>query len=197
MKMGNLIYIVVAMVVLALPLEASNSRVEFDAQVGTTIAKLNREAVSIEGAMRLAELIQGEFGTPVNELQWAMENGYSWGEITAFAYIRATNGRTLSELGSELGSAQARADLWTYTEKAGMNSAKMAHALEAFLKQAEKDRNSRIFQRMRTTRQASPMPDLGNGFGLFQEALDFRQVNTPGPTKIHTVGPTAVAKGDQ
>jgi hypothetical protein len=193
MKLGNLIYIVVVVVVLALPLEASNTRTEFDAQVGTMIAKLNREAATIDGAMRLAELIQGEFGTPVNEMQWAMENGYSWGEITAFAYIRATNGRTFSELGG----AHAGADFWTYTEQAGMNSTKMVHALESFLKNAEKDRNSRIFARMRNTRRLSPMPDLGNGFGLFQEALDFRQVNTPGPTKIHTVGPTTLAKGDQ
>jgi hypothetical protein len=193
MKMGNLIYVVVAMVGLALPLDAANSRTEFDAQVGATIAKLNREAVGTDEAMRLAELIQGEFGTPLDELQWAVENGYSWGEIAAFAYIRATNGRSFSELGG----AKAGADLWTYTEKAGMNSTKMAYALEMFLKQAEKDRNSRIFERLRTARRSSRIPDLGNGFGLFQDALDFRQVNTPGPTKIHTVGPTALAKGDQ
>jgi hypothetical protein len=59
--------------------------------------------------------------------------------------------------------------------------------LESFLKRTEKERNSRIFHRLRVSRRIPPMPDLGSGFGLFQEALDFRRIDSPRPTKIHSV----------
>src|SRR5438093_641894 len=40
------------------------------------------------------------------------------------------------------------------------------------------------------------LADLGSGFGLFQEALDFRHIDSPRPTKIHDV-PGDLAKGDK
>jgi hypothetical protein len=66
-----------------------------------------------------------------------------------------------------------------------MNCDKMAVSLSSFMKQAEHERNSRIFERLRASRRIPPLPDLGSGFGLFQEALDFRRIESPGPVKIH------------
>jgi hypothetical protein len=77
-----------------------------------------------------------------------------------------------------------------------MTADKMARNLESFLKMAEKERNTRIFQRLRVSRRIQPMPDLGSGFGLFQEALDFRRIDVPRPTKDHTAV-SGKAKGDQ
>ena len=175
------------------PLEAAGPRADFDSQVSNSIERLNREAADSGGAMRIAGLIQAEYATPVEDLQWAVDHQLPWGEIVAFAYIQATNGRSFPELGS----ANAQTDFWTYTEKAGMNSDKMAHSLKQFLKRAERERNSRIFEQMRTTRRASRMPDLGSGFGLFQDALDFRRIeDSPRPTKVYTVG-GGLSKGEQ
>jgi hypothetical protein len=72
----------------------------------------------------------------------------------------------------------------------------MAHSLERFLKRTERERNSRIFDRLRASRRIHPLPDLGSGFGLFQEALDFRRIDSPRPTKIHD-GPGVVTKGEK
>jgi hypothetical protein len=52
------------------------------------------------------------------------------------------------------------------------------------------------YERLRASRRVHPMPDLGNGFGLFQEALDFRHIDIPAPTKIHDL-PGELAKGGQ
>jgi hypothetical protein len=77
-----------------------------------------------------------------------------------------------------------------------MSCEKMAHALKNFYKRAERNRNSRIFARLRFSRRVHAMPDLGSGFGLFQEALDFRHIDLPRPTKIHD-GPAVLAKGER
>jgi hypothetical protein len=66
-----------------------------------------------------------------------------------------------------------------------MSCEKMARALESFMKRAEKERNTRIFEKLRASRKVHPLPDLGSGFGLFQEALDFHRLESPSPTKIH------------
>src|SRR5262245_39303086 len=96
MKSGRLSLIAIALVVT--PLIAAGPRVEFDAQVNNAITKLNREAASSDGVVRLAGLIQSEYGTPVEELRWAFEQQFPWGQIVAFAYIRATNGRSFEEI---------------------------------------------------------------------------------------------------
>ena len=90
----------------------------------------------------------------------------------------------------------ARHDFWAYAEHAGMSCEKMAHSLENFLKRAERERNSRIFDRLRASRRVHPLPDLGSGFGLFQEALDLRRIDSPRPTKIHD-DPGVLAKGEK
>jgi hypothetical protein len=174
---------------------ASMGRAEFDEQLASAIAKLNREAVSgSENAYHLAELIRREYGTNEDQLKWAAEESLNWGEIAVFAYIHATTGRSFEEITR----GNARDDFWTYAESAGMNCDKMAHSLNSFLKQAERERNSRIFERLRASRRVHPLPDLGNGFGLFQEALDFRRIDSPGPVKIHTnSGARVGGKGGQ
>jgi hypothetical protein len=193
MKLGrNLLYIVIALL-LSSPVYATGGRAEFDAQVNDAVAKLSREAaMDSEGALRLAGLLQSEFGTSVEDMKWAVENGLSWGDITAFSYIRATTGRKFEEIAG----ANAQRDMWDYTERAGMNSEKMIHSLEQLLKRAQKERNSRIFEHLRGTRKITRLPDLGSGFGLFQEALDFRHIDSPQPDKVHTTSP-GLAKGDK
>ena len=178
--------------VLAAPLWAGNPREEFDAHVRGAIAKLNREAVNAEGAIRLAGLIQSEYGTSTAELQWAINHEFPWGQMAAFAYIQATNGRSFVELSGE----NAAADLWSYTEKAGMNAGKMMRSLEQFSRRVEQERNSRIFEELRSVRTTTQTPDLGSGFGLFQEALDFRRIDdAPQPSKVFTSGTGDLGKG--
>ena len=149
------------------------------------MARLDREP-------QLAALIQKEYGTREEELRWAAERSLSWGEITALAYIQATTGRTFAEM---IGH-DARQDFWTYAENAGMNCEKMARSLESFLKRAERERNSRIFDQLRVSRRVRALPDLGSGFGLFQEALDFRHIELPQPTKEHA-GSGILTKGEK
>lgn len=152
--------------------------------VHTTMLKLNREASTPESAAMIAELIGVEYGTPVYEMEWAVAHQLSWGDIAAFAYIRATTGRTFAELDV----AEVRTDLPGYAEKTGMDTSKMVRSLDQFLKRAEKERNSRIFDQLRYAERVSSIPDLGSGFGLFQQALDFRNIEVPSLTKTHTVG---------
>ena len=116
----------------------------------------------------------------------------SWGEITTLAYIQATIGKSFAEMNQE----DARSNFFKYAETAGMSCEKMTHSLEGFLKRAERERNSRIFDRLRASRRVHPLPDLGSGFGLFQEALDFRRIDSPRPTKIHDIG-GELAKGEK
>jgi hypothetical protein len=116
-----------------------------------------------------------------------------WGQIAALAYIQATTGKRFADMSRE----NAPRDFWSYAEDAGMNCTKMAHSLDAFLKRVERERNSRIFDRLRASRKVHPLPDLGSGFGLVQEGLDFHNLESPrGPTKIHDV-PGDLAKGDK
>src|SRR5262245_53129021 len=105
--MRNLI-IVLTIVFVSLPLMAAGPRAEFDAHVGSVITKLNREAVNPDGIMRLASLIQSEYGTSTEELRWAVDHEFSWGEIVTFAYIQATNGHTFLELQEQ----NAASDYW-------------------------------------------------------------------------------------
>jgi hypothetical protein len=122
----------------------------------------------------------------------AAERSLSLGEITVLAYIQATTGRTFAEMIAH----DAQRDFWSYAEKAGMNCERMARSLESFSKRAERARNSRIFDALRASRRVRALPDLGSGFGLFQEALDFRHIELPQPTKEHT-GTGILAKGEK
>ena len=185
-KKGTFLGLFFLTLALGAPLFAGPRRpVPLAASFTNAIAKLDHEP-------QLAALIQKEYGTHEQELQWAADRSLSWGEITALAYIQATTGRTFAEM---IGH-DARQDFWTYAENAGMNCEKMARSLENFLKRAERERNSRIFDALRASRRVRALPDLGTGFGLFQEALDFRHIELPQPTKEHT-GTGVLAKGEK
>ena len=174
---------------LALPAFAENGPA-FDAGLANVMSKLDREAsLEAEGPVRLAGLIQREYRTTEDELKWAIENDLSWGAIAAMAYIQATVGRSFSEL------QDARGDWGSYVQTVGMNPDKMARSLEKFLTVAEKERNSKIFERLRSSRRVHSLPDLGSGFGLFQETMDFRSINQPRPTKVHD-GDVLLTKSD-
>jgi hypothetical protein len=176
------------LMVLALPAVAS-SEPSFDIELANVITKLDREAsAETGGIMHLANLIQREYRTTEKELKWAVDNDVSWGTITAMAYIQATTGRSFSELSG------VQAGWGSYVETAGMNQEKMTRSLEKFLKLAEQERNSRIFERLRYSRRIHSLPDLGSGFGLFQEAMDFRSINQTRPTKVHD-GDVLLTKG--
>ena len=182
------------MAALGVPVYASPSgEPELSVVLSNSISKLDREAaMDSEVPMLLAYLLQKEFGTREEEIEWGMDQKMSWGEIAALAYIQATTGKSFAEMNQE----DARRDFWLYAENAGMSREKMAHWLEGFQKRVERERNSRIFDRLRASRRVQPLPDLGSGFGLFQEALDFRRIDLPRPTKVHGQ-PGEFAKGEK
>jgi hypothetical protein len=153
-------------------------------RLSAAISKLNREAkADPSGPSLIASLIQQDYGIRDEDINWAASTlaKLEWGQIAAFAYIHATTGRSFEDLVRE----NADADFVRYAETAGMNSDKMAHSLETFTKRAETERNSRILAQLRASRRIHSLPDLGSGFGLFQEALDFRRIDSPRPIKIH------------
>src|SRR5258706_4076719 len=133
-KRGTFLGFLFGTLALGAPLFAGNPSPASNASFTHAIAKLDREP-------QLAALIQKEYGTREEELRWAAERSLSWGEITALAYIQATTGRTFAEM---IGH-DAQQDFWTYAENAGMNCEKMARSIDNFLKRAERERNSRIF----------------------------------------------------
>jgi len=176
-----------------IPLFATDPRnPEAGAVLTGAISRLDREASnSSESPLVFAYLIRKEYGTSEDDLKWALQQKLNWGEITALSYIQAATGRSFAEMSRD----QAQRDFWSYAEDAGMNCTKMANSLDSFLKRIERERNSRIFDSLRASRMVHPLPDLGNGFGLFQEALDFRRIDSPrGPTKIHDF-PGELTKG--
>jgi len=181
-----------AVLVCGAPLFAAGARNPAPAAaLAGAITNLDREAsINAESPMVVAYLIEKQYGTREEELKWAVDQKLKWGQITALAYIQAATGKTFAEMSHD----NAPRDLWSYAENAGMNSAKMAHSLEEFLKRVERERNSQIFDRLRASRRVHPLPDLGSGFGLFQEALDFRRIDSPNVSKIHDV-PGELAKG--
>src|SRR5262245_41243637 len=75
------------------------------------ISKLDREAsADAEGPKVLADLIEKEFGTSREELEWGVAHRLTWGEITALAYIQATTGKSFAEMNQE----DARHKFWSY-----------------------------------------------------------------------------------
>ena len=174
----------VLLVTLALGAAVLEAAASPELVLSNTLMKLNREAsMDSEGLILLADMLQKEFGARPDEISWGIRQKMTGGEIAALAYIQATTGKSFAQMDQE----DARRNFWTYAENAGMSCEKMAHWLEAFQKRAERERNSRIFERLRASRRVHPLPDLGSGFGLFQEALDFRRIDSPQPTKLHNV----------
>src|SRR5262245_60475900 len=71
---------------------AAVTQTEFDAGVKGMLAKVAKEASSVEGSALVGEIIQREYEAPVEEIVWARQHELSWGTIVAFAYVRATTG---------------------------------------------------------------------------------------------------------
>ena len=166
---------------------------ELNVVLSNAISRLDRDAAtSADSPMLLADLLEKEFGTRPEELKWGLDQNMSWGEITALAYIQATTGKSFAVMYQE----NAQRNFWAYAEDSGMSCEKMTHWFEGFQKRAERERNTRIFDRLRASRKVHALPDLGSGFGLLQEALDFRRIDSPRPTKIHDV-PGELAKGEK
>jgi len=188
----TLLGLLLATLAFGAPLFAAGGSRELTVVVSDAVSKLNREASMDPEGVMLADLLEKEFGTKEEELKWGMEQKMSWGEIAALAYIQATTGKSFAEMTRE----DARHDFGRYAENAGMNFEKMAKWLEGFQKRAERERNSRVFERLRMSRRVHPLPDLGSGFGLFQETLDFRHIDSPRPTKVHDA-PGGLAKGEK
>jgi hypothetical protein len=166
---------------------------ELTVTLTNAIARLDHDAsLDADAPALLANLIEKEFGTREEDLKEGVAQKLGWGDIAALAYIQYTTGKTFAEMIQ----GNARLDFWAYAENAGMNCEKMTHSMDSFARRAERERNTRIFDRLRASRRVHPMPDLGTGFGLFQEALDFRHIDIPQPTKIHNL-PGDLAKGGQ
>jgi hypothetical protein len=173
------------------PLFAASGGAEGSEVLANALAQLDRTAsMDSQGPVLIAELLQKEFGTREDEMRWAMDQNMNWGEIAAMAYIQATTGRSFADMYQQ----DARRNFWAYAENAGMSCDKMANWFEGFRKRVTREQNSRIFDRLRVSRRVHALPDLGSGFGLFQEALDFRRLDAPRPTKVHDVN-GELAKG--
>jgi len=172
---------------------SGRSKPEPNVVINNAVSKLDREVSNdTEASGVLADLVEKEFGTHADELKWGLEQKLGWGDLTALALIQASTGKSFAQMVGE----DAKQNFWAYADNAGMSGEKMARSLDDFLKRAERERNTRIFDKLRASRRVHPIPDLGNGFGLFQEALDFRHIDVPQPTKIHDV-PGELAKGGQ
>ena len=185
--------LLITAVAFGVPVLEAAGRTDLPVVLSSALAKLDREAaMDSEGLMLLTDLLQKEFGTRADELMWAIAQKMTGGELAALAYVQATTGKSFVQMEQE----DARRNFWTYAENAGMSCEKMAHWLEGFQKRTERERNSRIFDKLRASRRVHPLPDLGSGFGLFQEALDFRRIDSPQPTKLHNVS-GGLAKGEK
>ncbi len=145
--------------------------------------QLNDDVQADPGLAALyASMLGAEYGTSQSEIVWALDQDISWGQIAMMSYVQATTGRSFEKLVW----AGAHTDVTEYATQVEMSHDKMTQSLERFASRAIEERNSRIFDRLRSTRRVDTLPDLGAGFGLFQEALDLRELGPPGPIKVHT-----------
>ncbi len=164
---------------------------DFEVKVGDVIEGLDAE-VAMDRSLPAVfqEMLRTEYGTSRAELRWALDQSISWGQIAVLSYIQATTGRSFEELTAQ----RAPADIVKFTAEAEISPDKMIGSLEGFSQRLRRERNSMIFDRLRLARRIEALPDLGSGFGLFQEALDFRRIEAPRPIKIHS-GDAGVANG--
>jgi len=194
MKFGFSVLGVFVVIAFASSAYAGDARTDFNTQLNRVVTRLNREAhEDVEGSVRMSALIRREYQTDEAQLKWAVQHEVTWGDITVLAYLNHATGRSFERM---VVVDDARRDYWKYADDAEMTPLKMAHSLESFLQTAENERNSRIFERLRVSRRIQALPDLGSGFGLFQDALDFRRLDPPRPTKVHVVT-SGLAKGEQ
>jgi hypothetical protein len=172
--------------------DAADQGSSFPDNVEKVIRGLDADVAADRGLSSVLTVLYGsEYGTPQAELAWAARESISWGRIAVLSYLRATTGRGFSELVRE----GAHSDVAGFVARMEMSHDRMLNSLENLARMAARERNSRIFDRLRSSRRFGALPDLGAGFGLFQEALDFRQIGPASPTKIHS-GPAFLSKGN-
>jgi hypothetical protein len=178
---------------LLVPLAAhSADDASFEDRVGEVVRQLDADVDADPGFPAvLAVLLATEYGTAQQDFQWALGESISWGHIAVLSYVRATTGREFSALVS----ANAHIETEGYVTQKEMSPDRMLNSLEGLARVVARERNSRVFDRLRSQRRFDALPDLGAGFGLFQEALDFRQIGPAGPSKIHS-GPAFLGKAD-
>ena len=190
-SMKRLGVVAVAVLLLAPVALARDDASDFSDRIQAMVESLNRDVQVDQGMSRVyASIVRDEFRTPQSELEWALGESISWGEIAVLSYIHATTGLGFDELVAE----NAHIDVQGFSSRMEMSTDKMIGSLEMFAARTLRERNSRIFDRMRSAGRLDQLPDLGNGFGLFQEALDFRQIGRPSPTKVHA-GVEVLKKG--
>lgn len=164
----------------------------FEERVGDVVRQFDADVAADSGFSGVLSLMLAtEYGTPQDDLEWALEHSIDWGRIAILSYMGATTGRGFGELAL----AHADTDVAGFLAQMELSPDKMIDSLEGLARRVARERNSKIFDRLRSARDFSALPDLGAGFGLFQEALDFRQIEPPAPTKLHT-GPAFLVKGD-
>ena len=191
-KLVNSLWVV--LLVITLPCYAvAFDLIEFDSQVLKLVEQLNLD-VGMDDSMAqvYAKLMLNEYGTSQADVRWAVDEGISWGRIVTLSYFQATTGRSFTEMTSD----GAHIDTSAYATHLEMSPNKMISALKNFVKLAESERNSMIFDRLRNAPRIQSIPDLGSGFGLFQESLDFRRVEPQRPVKIHA-SKNSLKKGGQ
>lgn len=159
--------------------------------MNAVLSKLDREAGGDPSAVvRAAELVRRTFGISAAEFRLATERSGSIGKMAALAYIRSSTGASFDELIRD----GVLDGLATYLEDAGLSGEKMSKAIESLTRRVREDRNTLIFERLRASRRVEAIPDVGSGFGLVQETLDFRNLDSAAPVKIHDV-PGVRSKG--
>ena len=184
----------IVLLIITLPLYAAAFDLsEFDSQVLRVVERLNLD-VGTDASMAqvYAKLMLNEYGTSQVDVHWAVDEGISWGRIVTLSYFQATTGRSFTERTTD----GAHLDTSAYATHLEMSPNKMISALKSFVKLAESERNSMIFDRFRNAPRIQSIPDLGSGFGLFQESLDFRRLESQRPVKIHA-SKGSLTKGDQ
>jgi hypothetical protein len=146
----------------------------------------------MEAPMLLADLWKRSSARVKNELKWGLDQKLSWGEIVTLAYIQATTGKSFAAMNQE---DEHVVNFWAYAEDVGMNCEKMAHWLEGF--QSERNANGTLVSSTdcEHPEKYTALPDLGSGFGLLQEALDFRRIDSRGRPRF-TMALANLQKGE-
>ena len=148
--------------------------------------QLNGDFLSDPGLAGLyAQMLGEEYGTAQSQFVWALDQDISWGQIAILSYVQATTGSSFEKLAAA-GAHLNAANTLKYATGMEMSHDKMTQSLEGFAARAVEERNSRIFDLLRVSRRADTLPDLGAGFGLFQEALNLRELGPADPIKVHS-----------
>ena len=158
----------------------------FEARLLGVADQLNGDVLADPGLAALyAAMLGVEYGISQSEIVWALDQDISCGQIAILSYVQATTGSSFENLAAA-GAHTNAGNTLEYATAMEMSHDKMTQSLEGFAARAVEERNSRIFDRLRLSRRVDTLPDLGAGFGLFQEALDLRELGPTDPIKVHS-----------